>query len=193
MINLAIFASGKGTNAEAIIQYFRENTEISVALIVTGNPKAGVAEVAKKYGIPLATISQQILYRSTQLLETLRQHQIGFIALAGFIWLVPAYIINEFHGKIINIHPALLPKYGGKGMYGRKVHEAVLNGKEKESGITVHHVNERFDEGTIIFQAKCSVDPSDDAASLEMKVRKLELEHYPKVIEKLLIKETVAT
>lgn len=150
-------------------------------------------EVARRNGIPVKLITRESFYHTTELLEVLKQHSIGFIALAGFLWLVPKYVLDEFPNKIVNIHPALLPKHGGKGMYGNKVHEAVLHAKDRKTGITVHYVNERFDEGEIIFQAMCSVQPDDDAASLEAKVHRLEHHYYPRVIEKLLINQTVAT
>ena len=190
MTNLAIFASGKGSNTDAIIRFFRKSNDATVALIVSNNANAGVVEVANRNGIPVEVVTKQGFYGSTGLLETLRRYNVSFIALAGFIWLIPMYILNAFPGKIVNVHPALLPKHGGKGMFGTKVHEAVLKSKDTETGITVHHVNDRFDEGEIIFQAKCTVDPNDNAGSLEAKVQKLEHLHYPKVIEKLLINET---
>ncbi len=188
MTNLAIFASGRGTNAEAIIHHFRNSTEVTVALIVCNNSAAGVLEVANKHQIPVAFASKKDFYESHKLVATLKQHQINFIALAGFLWLVPQYLLELFPHKIINIHPALLPKHGGKGMYGRKVHEAVLQAHEKETGITIHYVNEHFDEGEIIFQATCKVEQHDTAETVESKVRKLELEFYPKTIEQLLTK-----
>jgi len=193
MTNLAVFASGQGTNAEAIIQYFGKSSEVSVTLVVCNNPDAGVVAVAKKHQIPLSLVNKKSFYDSVELLDVLKRHEVRFIVLAGFLWQVPEYLLKSYPGKIINIHPALLPKYGGKGMYGRRVHEAVLKGQEKESGITIHYVNENYDEGEIIFQAKCPVETGDDAASLEAKVRRLELEYYPKTIEKLLIKEPVTT
>ena len=193
MTNIAVFASGKGTNAEAIIEYFRKSREISIELIVSNNPESGVIAVAKKYGIPVQLVTKGSFYHSSELLESIRERKIGFIVLAGFLWLLPDYLLEAFPNKIVNVHPALLPRHGGKGMYGRKVHEAVLNAKEKETGITVHYVNENYDEGEVIFQASCRVEQNDTPGSLEAKVRKLELEHYPKVIEKLLLKETVTT
>lgn len=191
MLNLAIFASGKGTNAEAIIQHFKKSIRVQVALIVCNNPKAGVLAVAQKNGIPVVLVSKKDLYESHELVEVLKQHRINFIALAGFLWLVPQYLLELYPRKIVNIHPALLPKHGGMGMYGRKVHEAVVNAKETETGITIHFVNEHFDEGEIIFQATCTVEPHDTAETVEAKVRKLELEYYPKTIEQLLIKQPV--
>lgn len=193
MTHLAIFASGKGTNAEAIINYFWKSTETSVALVVCNNPDAKVIEVAKKYHIPLSLINKKSFYDSQELLDVLKRHEITLIVLAGFLWQVPDYLLKHYPHKIINIHPALLPKHGGKGMYGRKVHEAVLKGMEKESGITIHYVNENYDKGEIIFQARCAVESTDNAASLEARVRQLELEHYPKVIEKVLMKEPATT
>ncbi len=191
MTHLAIFASGKGTNAEAIINYFRGNREISVAMVVCNNPDAGVLDIARKHAIPVSVITQKNLDEPREFLEVLKRHEIGFIVLAGFLWLIPKYLLDEFPDKIINIHPALLPKHGGRGLFGKRVHESVLKANEEETGITVHYVNEHFDEGEIIFQAKCSVEPGDTTATLEARVRQLELEHYPKVIEKLLLKETV--
>jgi len=193
MTHLAIFASGQGTNAEAILTYFRESREIKVAVIITNNPAGGITGVARKYGIPLEVITRADFYQTNRLLDTLRTYNIGFIALAGFLWLIPKYLLDAFPGKIINIHPALLPKHGGKGMFGKRVHESVLKSGDKETGITIHYVNEHFDEGEIIFQAKCSVQPADNVASLQAKVRHLEHRYYPKVIEQLLVKETATT
>ena len=190
MIHLAIFASGRGTNAEAIINYFRNSSEVRVALLVCNTPEAEALQVAERHGIPAILVNRDRFYHSDELLDVMRKHQISFIVLAGFLWLIPKYLLETFPSKIVNVHPALLPRHGGKGMYGKKVHEAVLKAKEKESGITVHYVNENFDEGEIIFQAKCKVEPGDDAASLEARVRKLEYAHYPKVIEKILTNET---
>lgn len=192
MTNLAIFASGRGTNAEAIINHFKNSTEVTVGLVVCNNPGAGVLEVANKHNIPVAVVSKKGFYESRELVALLKKHQINFIALAGFLWLVPEYLLELFPHKIINIHPALLPKHGGKGMYGKKVHEAVLQAHEKETGITIHYVNEHFDEGEIIFQATCKVEPDDTVARVEEKVRKLELEYYPKTIEQLLMKSETA-
>lgn len=192
MTNLAIFASGRGTNAEAIIRHFKKSTSVKAALIVCNNPDAGALDVANKHGIPATLVSKKGLYESQELAGILKQHHINFIALAGFLWLVPRYLLELYPQRIINIHPALLPKHGGKGMYGRRVHEAVVQAGEKETGITIHYVNERFDEGEIIFQATCKVEPDDTAETVEAKVRKLELEHYPKTIEQLLIKQPIA-
>ncbi|MDZ4847622.1 MAG: phosphoribosylglycinamide formyltransferase [Chitinophagales bacterium] len=192
MTNLAIFASGRGTNTEAIINHFRNSTEVKVALIVCNNPYAGVLDVAKKFQIPVALVSKKSFYKSHELTATLKQNHIHFIVLAGFLWLVPKYLLELYPHKIINIHPALLPKHGGKGMYGRNVHEAVVQAKENETGITIHYVNEHFDKGEIIFQTTCNVEQSDTAERVEANVRRLELEFYPKAIEQLLIKQPIA-
>ncbi len=191
MIQLAVFASGSGTNAEEIIRFFREHRLVQVGLVVCNNPEAGVVEVARKYEIPVALVSKKSFYESSALLEILQKHGIDFIVLAGFLWLIPGYLLAQFPDKIINIHPALLPKFGGAGMYGRKVHEAVLQAKENTSGITIHYVNEQYDAGRIIFQATCPVGDNDTPESLAAKVRQLEHRHYPRIIEQLFIKETV--
>jgi len=184
--HIAIFASGRGSNAQAIIDYFKENATIKVALIVTNNKTAGVIQIAKDNRIPFDIISPPELKVEEEILDLLEVYQIDLIVLAGFLLLVPAYLINAYPNKIINIHPALLPKYGGKGMYGMKVHEAVIANKETETGITIHYVNEKYDEGEYIAQFRCHVEPSDSAESIASKIHQLEHEHYPKVIEKIL-------
>ncbi|MGI9541859.1 MAG: phosphoribosylglycinamide formyltransferase [Cyclobacteriaceae bacterium] len=182
---IAIFASGSGTNAENICRYFEGHPRIEVALILTPNPQAGVLERAKTLGIP-SVVFNRASFREKAFLQTLAQYQTTFVVLAGFMWLVPSYLIESFPNRIVNIHPALLPKFGGKGMYGMHVHEAVLTAKEGESGITIHYVNQRYDEGKIIFQATCPVDEDDAPEHLAEKVHQLEYLHYPQVIEKLL-------
>ena len=184
--HIAIFASGRGSNARAIIDYFKDNATIKVALIVTNNKNAGVIQIAKDNRIPFDIISSTELKEEETILDLLDVYQIDLIVLAGFLLLIPAYLVKAYPNKIINIHPALLPKYGGKGMYGMKVHEAVIANKETETGITVHYVNEKYDEGEYIAQFRCHVEPSDSADSIATKVHQLEHEHYPKVIEKLL-------
>jgi phosphoribosylglycinamide formyltransferase-1 len=184
--HIAIFASGRGSNARAIIDYFRDNATIKVALIVTNNKTAGVIQIAKDNRIPFDIISPTELKEEETLIDLLELYQIDLIVLAGFLLLIPAYLVKAYPNKIINIHPALLPKYGGKGMYGLKVHEAVIANKETETGITVHYVNEKYDDGEYIAQFRCHVEPSDSADSIASKVHQLEHEHYPKVIEKLL-------
>lgn len=184
--SIAIFASGSGSNAENIIQYFRKTRTAKVGLIVCNNPEAGVIERAKRLRIPLVMMSKRAYNDAGLLLSTLKTEEIDFIALAGFLWKINPEIIQAFQGKIVNIHPSLLPKFGGKGMYGTRVHSAVLEAGETESGITIHHVNEHYDEGAVIFQAKTEVSSNETADSLAEKIHALEFEHFPKVIEQLL-------
>ena len=181
---LAIFASGGGTNAEAIIEYLAEHPNIEVSTIYTNNADAYVLQRAKNHNIP------SVVFTKKEFLESAFKNQLvtenyDLIVLAGFMWLIPPAIVSAFNTKIINIHPALLPNYGGKGMYGHFVHEAVINNKEIESGITIHYVNEQYDEGSIILQAKCSVLATDSPDSLAEKIHILEHRHYPEVIEKI--------
>jgi phosphoribosylglycinamide formyltransferase-1 len=185
MSNIAIFASGSGSNAENIIRYFCNHPLIRVTLVATNNPNAYVIGRAKMLAVPVVVFSMKEL-RNGVLLNILKLNNIDLIVLAGFIKLVPEQVVNAFPGRIVNIHPALLPAYGGKGMYGNNVHEAVLANGERESGITIHYVNNRYDEGDIIFQAKCEVNPSDTPDTLAQKVHVLEYQHYPRVIESLL-------
>lgn len=182
MNNIAVFASGSGTNAENIIRFFRPSNNINVKLIVSNKPDAKVLKRAKKHDIDHFVFSKDQFFRSDEILQQLIAYNIDFIILAGFLWLVPENLIKSYPDKIINIHPALLPKYGGKGMYGSRVHEAIIENGEKESGITIHYVNERYDEGNIIFQATCLIEEGDTAEDLASKVHKLEYEHFPRVI-----------
>lgn len=188
MKNIAIFASGSGTNAENIIQYFKDNPEIQVKLLLSNKKEAYALERAARHGVDTMVFNRDDFNNSDRVLEKLKAEAIDFIVLAGFLWLIPENIIEAYPGKIVNIHPALLPKYGGKGMYGSRVHQAVIDAGEKETGITIHYVNPRYDEGLIIYQAKCRVAPDDDAESLARKVHELEYRDFPKVIENLLIK-----
>ncbi|MDR1743049.1 MAG: phosphoribosylglycinamide formyltransferase [Dysgonamonadaceae bacterium] len=183
MINIAIFASGSGSNAENIAEYFSGNKEIQISLILSNKADAFVHERAKKWGIPSLTCPKKEFDEGKRILEILRDHNIGFIVLAGFLLKIPDTLIETFPKKMINIHPALLPKYGGKGMYGDHVHKAVVAAGETESGITIHYVNEHYDEGQVIFQAKCEVLPTDTFEDVARKVHKLEYLHFPKVIE----------
>ncbi len=183
---IAIFASGSGSNAENITRYFNNSDRVFISLIVCDNPKAFVLERAKKLNIPTAVIKPQQLKEEGYMQSILNEYKIDFIVLAGFLKLIPTHLIKAYPDKIINIHPALLPKYGGKGMYGHHVHEAVVKAQEKETGITVHFVNEHYDEGQIIFQAKCQVDAKDTPDDVADKIHKLEMEHFPKVIERLI-------
>ena len=186
MKNIAVFASGNGTNAERIAVYFAQNPNISVRIILTNNPNAFVIERAKKLNLPVYVFNRDTFYQTEEVLQPLRNYQTDLIVLAGFMWLVPGYLIHAYPGRIINIHPALLPKYGGKGMYGHHVHEAVLKNREKVSGITIHFVNEKYDDGQIIFQKELSVMKNDTPDTLASRIHKLEYKYYPKVIERLL-------
>lgn len=182
---IIIFASGAGTNAGKIIDYFKQNKDVKIILIVSNNSKAGVLDIAAKENIPVLMIEKN-LFIETGYLQQIKKYNPDLIVLAGFLWKVPDILINNFHQKIINIHPALLPAHGGKGMYGNKVHTAVIDAKEKESGITIHFVDEKYDHGNIIFQATCLVDENDTAESLANKIHQLEHEYYPKIIDKIL-------
>jgi len=184
--NIAIFASGAGSNALKIIDTFRNNPSIKIALIVCNNPAAGVLSIAAKENIPALLIEKKRFAAGDAYLEELNRYHIDFIVLAGFLWKVPSALISRYTDKIINIHPALLPKYGGKGMYGNKVHETVIAAGEKESGITIHYVDELYDHGNIILQASCSIDENDTAEILAQKIHALEHRHYPEVIARLL-------
>lgn len=182
---IAIFASGSGSNAQKIIEYFADNKNIIVDSVWTNNPSAYVLERAKKCGIDSFIFSREEFKNTLFVVEKLKNRNINLIVLAGFLWLIPSNLIQNF--RIINIHPALLPKYGGKGMYGMNVHQAVVENKEIESGISIHFVNEKYDEGEIIFQAVCPVLPSDSPEDVAEKVHQLEYKHFPEVIEKVLI------
>jgi phosphoribosylglycinamide formyltransferase 1 len=184
--NIAIFASGAGTNAQKIIDYFKNHEAARVSLIVTGNPKAGVVAIAEKAPIPLHLIEKQSFTSGTGIVQTLKAHSVDFIVLAGFLWKVPLTLISTWPGKIVNIHPALLPKFGGAGMYGRNVYRAVMDAKETESGITIHYVDELYDHGKVIFQARFNIEPGDTVETIAEKTHQLEHKHYPVVIEQLL-------
>jgi phosphoribosylglycinamide formyltransferase-1 len=186
MNNIVLFASGSGTNVENIVNFFKDDQDTQISMILTNNPKAYVIQRAEKLGIPVRIFNRDDFYNNSTVIDLLKKIKPDLIVLAGFLWLIPENMIKAFPDKIINIHPALLPKYGGKGMYGSKVHEAVVANKEKESGITIHYVNERYDEGNIIFQAKCEVLPTDTPDDVANKVHGLEYKHFPRVIARLL-------
>jgi phosphoribosylglycinamide formyltransferase-1 len=188
MRNIAIFASGSGTNAENIIQYFSNNNSAKVSLVLSNNRQATVLKRAAAHDVRTVFFEHKEFYVTGKVLRYLSLYKIDLVVLAGFLWLVPESIVEQYHGRIINIHPALLPKHGGKGMYGEYVHEAVLENKEAESGITIHYVNKLYDDGDIIFQARCKVDPSDTYETLADRVHELEYLHYPRVIEELVSK-----
>lgn len=183
---IAIFASGKGSNAKAIIDYFKNNETVAITMIASNNPNAGVLEIARQNNIDTFIFSKEDLQNEDFFLKKLSN--VDFIVLAGFLWLIPSFLVKQFPNRIINIHPALLPKYGGKGMYGMRVHEAVHQAKETESGITIHFVNEHYDEGTYIFQQKVTIDADNTPQSIANKVLKLEHEFYPLCIQNLLNK-----
>ena len=186
MKKIAIFASGSGTNAENIVEYLRGKQIAIPAMILSNNPKAKVLQRAERLQVPYTVFTRKDFYETDHVLNNLLDHQIDLIVLAGFLWLIPEKIIRAFPNRIINIHPALLPKYGGKGMYGDKVHRAVIENGEKESGISIHYVNEKYDEGQIIFQSRCPVEKDDTPESLAAKVHALEYKYYPEVVEGLL-------
>jgi phosphoribosylglycinamide formyltransferase 1 len=181
-LNIAILASGSGSNAENIIQYFSKNDKFVFPIIISNKSNAFVHERAKKFQIPSVTFSKEDFVKANGILNCLKEYEIDCIVLAGFLLKIPQLLIDAFPNKIINIHPALLPKYGGKGMYGNYVHEAVAAAGESESGITIHYVNSNYDEGNIIFQAKCSILPTDTPDMIAQKVHALEYEHFPRVI-----------
>jgi len=186
MKRIAIFASGNGSNAEHIANYFAKGTIARVEVIYCNNPKAFVIQRAANLRIPLVLFDREKFYATETILRDLQSRNIDLIVLAGFLWLIPGSITRVYHDRIINIHPALLPKYGGKGMFGMAVHEAVIEAGDKESGITIHLIDDVYDKGEILFQAKCPVLPDDTPESLAQKVHQLEYEHFPKVIEMML-------
>lgn len=187
VINIAIFASGSGTNAENIIQYYIGKSNAQITMVLTNNPAAGVLEKAKRLNVKTVVFNKDDFYASGKVIEQLQNESIDLIVLAGFLWLVPKELIRCYPNRIINIHPALLPKYGGKGMYGMHVHKSVIDNREEKSGITIHFVTEEYDKGDTIFQATCDVAAHDTPESLAMKVHQLEYEHFPKVIDKIAI------
>jgi phosphoribosylglycinamide formyltransferase-1 len=183
--NIAILASGAGSNAQKILEHFSDRMDIAVRLIVSNKQEAGVLNIAKVASIDTFIVTRDSFYATTDLLVELDKRNIDFIVLAGFLWLIPPYLIQHYPDRIINIHPALLPKYGGKGMYGHFVHEAVHLAKETHSGITIHYVNEKYDEGSIVFQERCEILPSDQPEDIARKVQVLEHFYYPTVIDQL--------
>lgn len=183
---LAIFASGAGSNAQKLIDYFRNSSLATVALIVCNKPNAGVLSIAEKESIPALLIEKETFFRGDAYLPQLKSAGIDFLVLAGFLWKVPQALIDAYPKRIVNIHPALLPKFGGKGMYGQYVHEAVLQAGEMESGITIHYVDEQYDNGDIIFQTACPILDGDTPETIAQRIHQLEYLHYPRVIEELL-------
>jgi len=188
MKKIAIFASGNGSNAENIIRYFNDNNKVSIELVLTNNPQAKVIERSINLGVSSFIFNREEFYSSDKVLQELKSKSIDFIVLAGFMWLVPTRLIKQFPNNIINIHPALLPKYGGKGMYGDFVHQAVSEAEEKETGITIHYVNEKYDEGAVIFQKAVAVEAGEDYHLIAEKIHVLEYEYFPQIIEDVIMR-----
>lgn len=189
-VKIAIFCSGSGSNAQKIIEYFQEHKSAEVVLLLSNNKNAYALERAKSLGVPTRLFDKAQFSQSQIIVNELKELGVNWIILAGFLWLVPENLIEAYPNSIVNIHPALLPSYGGKGMYGMYVHEAVVKAKEKESGISIHMVNKEYDKGTIVFQAKCFLTDEDTAETLAKKIQALEHEHFPKVIDALICSKT---
>lgn len=187
MINISIWASGNGSNAENIIRFFKKNDKISINNIICNNKNAGVIKRAESLSTPCFIFNRKEIEEAKKLLKKIEELETNYIVLAGFLQKVPEKILTKYHGKILNIHPALLPDYGGKGMYGMHVHEAVINAKEKHSGISIHLVDKEYDTGKLIFQSICSISPNDNAESLAKKIHTLEQAHYPEVIKEYVL------
>lgn len=187
MNKIAIFASGSGTNAQNIADYFKNHQNIKISCVLSNKPDAFVLKRFENTDIETFIFNKNDFYESEKVLDYLKSKEIDFIVLAGFLWLVPSNLTKNYKDKIINIHPALLPKYGGKGMYGMNVHKAVVEAGDAESGISIHYVNEKYDEGSIIYQAKCKIDANDTPDDVAQKVHTLEYEHFPRIIEEILL------
>ncbi|MFZ4632612.1 MAG: phosphoribosylglycinamide formyltransferase [Saprospiraceae bacterium] len=185
MTYLALFASGTGSNARQLMEYFAEHPDIRVGVLVSNKPDAGALQHAEEMGVPTLVINRESFYNTENLLVDLDLYRVDWIVLAGFLWLVPAYLVHAYAGRIVNIHPALLPRFGGRGMYGMRVHEAVKAAGETQSGMTIHYVNEQYDEGAIIFQATCTLEEHDTPEDIALKVQALEHRHYPEVVERV--------
>jgi phosphoribosylglycinamide formyltransferase-1 len=186
MNRIAIFASGSGTNAENLIRYFRPHPSVEVEFVLTNRPGSGVIERARALEVEAVVFNREQFYQTDEITALLQGRGIDFVVLAGFLWLVPSSLLKAYEGRVVNIHPALLPNYGGKGMYGHYVHQAVIDSGDTRSGITIHHVNQAYDEGDIIFQAFCPVEKGDTPESLAARIHGLEYEHFPRVVERLL-------
>jgi phosphoribosylglycinamide formyltransferase 1 len=188
---IAVFASGTGTNAGNLIKYFSTRNSGKVVLVLSNKSHAPVLDRAANLGVESIIFDRDQFYNSQKVLKMLTDKGVDFVVLAGFLWYIPEYLTSAFNKRIINIHPALLPSFGGKGMYGDRVHSAVLEAGEKESGITIHYVNEVYDSGDIIFQARCPVLPGDDIHSLAARVHELEYKYFPRVVEEVILKQPV--
>ncbi|MFM6976152.1 MAG: phosphoribosylglycinamide formyltransferase [Sphingobacteriaceae bacterium] len=185
---IAIFASGSGSNAQKIMEYFKKHQDVEVALVLTNNPDAYVLQRADNFEVPSHIFDRHEFYNTDEVVDLLKSLKIDIVVLAGFLWLVPENLLKAFNQKIVNIHPALLPNYGGKGMYGDKVHRQILANGDEESGITIHYVNEHFDTGEIIHQSRFKIEKGDDLEMIKFKGQQLEHQYYPKIIEQLLKK-----
>ncbi|MDD2564355.1 MAG: phosphoribosylglycinamide formyltransferase [Salinivirgaceae bacterium] len=190
--NIAIFASGSGSNAEVIVKHFKQHSYIDVSCIFTNNKDAYVLQRANKLNIPAYIFVANDIKQNGRIAETLENERIDFIILAGYMKLIPEWMVYKYKNRIVNIHPALLPKYGGKGMYGSHVHEAVINAQESETGITIHIVNNEYDKGGILYQASCPILPNDNPKTLAERIHKLEHQHYPRVIENYILSLNVS-
>ncbi len=186
MKKIVLFASGNGSNVQRIAEYFSNDPDIMVSMVLTNNPKAGVLSRAEKLDLPVLIFSRDDFYKTSKVVDAVNKISPDLIVLAGFLWLIPVSFIEAFPDKIINIHPALLPKYGGKGMYGHHVHDAVIRNREPQSGITIHYVNQHYDDGQVIFQSSFSLSADETPETLAAKIHEQEYEHFPKVIEMLL-------
>lgn len=185
---IAIFASGSGSNAQKIMELYKRSPEVEIALVLTNNPDAYVLQRADNFEIPSHIFDRHEFYHTDNIIEMLKNLDIDLIVLAGFLWLIPKKLISEYPGRIINIHPALLPKFGGKGMYGDHVHHAVLTSGEPEGGITIHYVNENYDEGEYIYQGKYKIEKGDTLEMIKFKGQQLEHQHYPRIIDGIIKK-----
>ncbi|MES2829629.1 MAG: phosphoribosylglycinamide formyltransferase [Bacteroidota bacterium] len=185
---IAIFASGSGSNAQKLMEYFKRSNEVEIALVLTNNPDAYVLQRADNFEIPSHIFDKHEFYNTENTIDLLKNLEIDLIVLAGFLWLIPVSLINEYPGRIINIHPAILPKFGGKGMYGDYVHKAVMAAKEPEGGITIHYVDANYDEGEFIYQAKYKIEKSDNLEMIKFKGQQLEHLHYPRIVESIIKK-----
>lgn len=185
---IAIFASGSGSNAQKLMEHFKRSPEVEIALVLTNNPDAYVLQRADNFEIPSHIFDRNEFYHTDHVIDLLKNLEVDLIVLAGFLWLIPKKLIHEYPGRIINIHPAILPKFGGKGMYGDYVHKAVMEANETEGGITIHYVNENYDEGEYIYQAKYRIDKDDNLELIKFKGQQLEHQHYPRIVETIIKK-----
>lgn len=185
---IAIFASGSGSNAQKLMEHFKRSNEIEISLVLTNNAEAYVLQRADNFEIPTHIFDKNEFYKTEEVVDLLKNLEIDFIVLAGFLWLIPKSLIHAYPGRIVNIHPAILPKFGGKGMYGDHVHNAVMAAGEAEGGITIHYVNENYDEGEYIYQARYRIDKNDNLEMVKFKGQQLEHQHYPRIVETIVKK-----